>query len=98
MPFRTVLVDAERADPDYDTRFEDVAWVSSLPAVPIHPSHRRSTSNRCPGAPPTHLFETERHGEYADPHDAVYYVRDQPPLGGGGGGHFEGLGAGTERP
>lgn len=46
-------------------------------------------------ATPTHLFEAERHGEDADPHDAVYDVRDQPPFGGGSCGHFEGLGAGT---
>lgn len=41
------------------------------------------------------LFEAERHGEDADPHDAVYDVRDQPPFGGGSCGHFEGLGTGT---
>lgn len=44
---------------------------------------------------PTHLFEAERHGEDADPHNAVYDVRDQPPFGGGSCGHFEGLGTGT---
>lgn len=39
----------------------------------------------------THLFEAEGHGEHTDPHYAVHYVRDQPPVGGGGRGHRAGL-------
>lgn len=35
----------------------------------------------------THLFEAEGHGEDAHPDDAVHYVHDQPPVGGGGRGH-----------
>lgn len=98
MLFRTVLVDAERADPDH-ARLASRTLLGSLPYPPG--SHTLPTSGALQThapATPTHLFEAERHGEYADPHYAVYDVRDQPPLGGGGGGHFEGLGAGTARP
>lgn len=73
--------------------------LGSLPYPPCsHPLPTSRALQPDAPAPPTHLLEAERHGEYADAHDAVHHVRDQPPLGGGGGGHLEGLGARTERP
>lgn len=92
-----MLVDAESSDPDHGLASR--TWLGSLP-YPTG-SHTLPTSGALQTdvpASPTHLFEAEGHGEYADSHDAVYDVCDQPPLGGGGGGHFEGLGAGTARP
>ena len=38
----------------------------------------------------THLFEAEGHDEDTDPYYAVHYVRDQPPVGGGGRSHSAG--------
>lgn len=93
-------MDAESTDPT-TTRSERTWLGRAFPArcahSPFPSAERFKPTAPAPRSPP-HLFEAERHGEYADPHDAVYDVRDQPPLGGGGRGHFEGLGAGTARP
>lgn len=62
-----------------------------------HPEPARAAAARERGEPGaagcTHLFEAEGHGEDTDPHYAVHYVHDQPPVGGGGRGHGAGSGA-----